>query len=83
MQRESFEKKGQERRKVEKIHKLHKLVHWRNKIGLFLKKERGSLNESRKKTGGKKKKKEKNIKGRKGKRSFQRNVCFASYNGKM
>ena len=55
------------------------MVHWKNKTGLSILEASKEIKKE-KKTG---EKKEKEIKGRKGKRSFQRNVCFASYNRKM
>lgn len=66
---------------MEKIHKLHKMVHWKNKTG-YSKKKKKSQKKSREKKLEEKRKREKKIKGRKG-RSFQRNVFFASYNRKM
>ena len=55
------------------------MVHWKNKTGLSILEASKEIKKE-KKTG---EKKEKEIKGRKGKRSFQRNVYFASYNRKM
>lgn len=44
---------------MEKIHKLHKMVHWKNKTG-YSKKKKKSKEIKRKKTGGKEKKGEEN-----------------------
>lgn len=43
-------------KKIEKIHKLYKIVHWRNQISLFLfrERERRERENQEKKTGGKK-----------------------------
>ena len=83
MQRGHRRKGKRKRRKEEGRQKgpqVNKMVHWENKTGILFKM---CLRNQEKKSWGKEKKKKKKIKGRKGKISFQRNVCFASYNRKM
>lgn len=61
---------------MEKIHKLHKMVHWKNKTGYSKKKKKKSKEIKRKKTGGKEKKGEENKRQKRQKFPKKCVLCF-------